>query len=280
MASEIDHFWKRQAQSWEHIKSPLRPSRADIEMFERLSLHALGTKACSRVVVLGVTPEILLMNWPEDTFLIAVERSREMVENVYSRAARHAPENLHLRSIVGHWQDLPELLKDDPVDLVIGDGCYTQLTSDQYTPVTEAIRSSLKSGGAFIHRFFIKREQEDASAVLADLAQPFKVDNFSAFKLRLLMACQQSFEEGVVLGEVCKAFENWTGDNGFERIKPQRFSQREMETILNYWASQQRYTFPTHEELRAAIEGVMHLDSARSGGAHELRERCVMLTMS
>lgn len=281
MATEVDRVWKHLAKSWVEVRSPLRPARADIERYEQLVSEVLASVVQPRVLLLGVTPELLLMRWPLDTHIVAVERDQAMIDQVYNKYFMYASEGVHLRALQKDWFSLkPDDLFPGGVDLVIGDGCYTQLSASQYATLGEKIQWLMTANGRFIHRFFLKTENESVEKVLSDLEKPFAIDNFSAFKLRFLMACQDSFEEGVLLESVPRVMNKWLELRPWQQVKPQHMTQSEFGQIGAYVGSKRIYTFPsTRELMNGAIAPLRFTNIIHYGQAYELADRCVFGVM-
>lgn len=287
MAIEVtnDRVWLQHAGTWDLVRPPLRPSIRDVRLFEAWARAWVEGKKMPRVVLLGVTPELMLMRWPEDTRIVAVEQNPAMLE-VYNRHAMFAPETLHVRSVISSWASMDTVLGDEPFDLVIGDGCYTQLEKLEYEFLGDAVRSILKPDGAFLHRFFLKPSsplsQDTRKSVLDMRSVPFAAGGFSAFKLRLLMALQRSFSEGVVLDDVWEAWEAWLEGKRIVDVAPQHWTDQEVATLRHYRKSNAKYTFPTSDELEGALAPLKIKELIRMdrdicpGWDYELADRCVI----
>ena len=67
-----DH-WNQHAQQWQFVGPPLRPTREDVDLFVRLVDEGLprARGLPPRAALLGVTPELATMPWPEGTRLAA-----------------------------------------------------------------------------------------------------------------------------------------------------------------------------------------------------------------
>lgn len=290
--------WSRLARNWEHVRAPLRPARADIGCYERLVEGLLGDLVEARrmphVLLMGVTPEILLMKWPEDTHIVAVDKNPGMIEQVYRVAERYSPETVHARVVCANWRDLPEVLDSKKVDLVIGDGCFTQLEFEEYPVVAKAINEVLTPNGRFVHRFFLRAQEhaleDSAERVLAQLEEPFAVENFSAFKLQLLMALAGANQKvdpcngaTVAVADAYDSYEQWLSRRAWNKVAPQHFTDEELDTLSCYLGSLQRYTFPTwnddgsEHEIPALLAPLVYLENEmyRAKGPYELSNCCI-----
>lgn len=246
-----DHtgLWARHAETWEHVRPPLRPSRNDIRIYEELVDDLIGHHKMPRVLLLGCTPELLLMKWPLDTRISCLEQSPAMAERVYGKTAAYMSEDVHARMKIGNWFEAAAILGEAQFDLVIGDGCYTQLAADEYAGLGQQIALVMSQEASFVHRFFVKTHDEDPELVLASLMTPFIYESFSDFKLRFLLSKQSSFEEGVRLGDVYEHWHRFNVAASFTGVKPQHYSARERDTIEHYRGSEKRYSFPSGKNI-------------------------------
>lgn len=258
--SEHQRIWEHHAHAWEHVTPPLRPSRADISEYEFESRSLIGEKKMPHVLLLGCTPEILLMQWPLDTHITCLEQSTKMVAAVYKKYEPYVADEVHARVEIGNWLHASIHFPVNHFDLVIGDGCYTQFTAAGYRGLSEELIRVMKPGATFLHRFFIKRPwalrfSPSPEQVLETLRRPFQYRSFSQFKLQLLVSMQLDFAEGVRLGDVYDKWHQYQLNVPFNHIMPQHYSIRERNTIEHYRGSDKRYSFPNAEKsaLQAAL---------------------------
>lgn len=79
--------WQRHAGQWARIGAPLRPSPVDGAILLELSQPAL-VAGRPRVVVMGVTPEVVGLAWPADSEVLAFDHSAAMIASVWRRRGR------------------------------------------------------------------------------------------------------------------------------------------------------------------------------------------------
>jgi hypothetical protein len=268
-------YWSAYPQLRQHVGSPLCPAPVDVGLIEEVVRHVSQTTNGGplHALLLGVTPELARMSWPQETRLIALDRSLEMVQMVWPRAYLSLPA-IAVRS---EWRALP--IPDAKIQVVIGDGCYSQLESAEgYHEVSAEVCRVLRSEGHFAMRFFVRPDPAESSAhVFADLASGL-IGNFHILKLRLAMALDDQVDVGVRLGDIWEA---WNA----ERLDAETLSQRlnwpraAISTIDAYRGLETRYTFPTLKELRARLSDHF-VELACHIPAYELGERCPTLLMA
>lgn len=269
---KINHdHWKTYARYWQHVGPPLRPGPGDIRLAEALVAEGAQSKnnPFLQAILLGVTPEIALMNWPSKVNLLAVDHCLEMILWVWTDPSR-SPAS----AICSDWKTLPVF--NAAADIVIGDGCYTVLKSpEEYESVSREIRRVLKPTGSFIMRFFVQPEQpESTEAVFADLRDG-RIGNFHIFKWRLAMSLHEKLEDGVRLGDIWEAWHN-AGMDADLVSKHMNWPPEAVSGIEVYRDVDTRYTFPKIEELTAALDKYFVRQGCYFPDC-ELGERCPVL---
>ncbi len=266
-----DH-WNKHAQQWQWIASPLRPAPEDIQLLKAAlrRWHAAISRPSLQAVLLGVTPEIALMEWPRGTRLVAIDRSKAMIRAIWPGA------QLGHAALCAEWSNLP--LPPASEDIVVGDGCFSTLvTRDEYRAAVRAVRRILRGGGIFLMRFFIRPDvAEPVDRVFDDLLNA-RIGNFHAFKWRLAMALHGSLDEGVRLADIWDAWHSAVAEPA-ELAARLNWPLPAVLTIDAYRGVATRYTFPTLTEARAAMNDAFEETACRFPH-YELGERCPTLAL-
>jgi SAM-dependent methyltransferase len=196
-------------------------------------------------LLLGVTPPLASISWPDASFLAAVDRSRSMVRSVWPGdiASRRA-------AVQADWQALP--VRDGSLDLVAGDGSLSSVRyPDGYRAICRAIRRGLKPDGLVTLRVYVPpTAKEEPGDVVAELSRHA---TFHQFKLRLLMALQASPEEGSHLDRAHRYWTECTIDRA-ALAAATGWRREEIDTIDRYRGLDESYTFPALEELLPLLE--------------------------
>jgi len=263
-----DH-WIAPARSWALRASPLRPAAEDVAIYGREIRRWSGVAAPGRVeaLLLGVTPEIVTMDWPAATRLTAVDVSRAMIGGVWPGAA------LGQAAVCARWTALP--FPDASRHVVIGDGCYSVLTGGEYEPMTRSLRRVLRADGLLILRWFTRPERPEApERVFNDLAAG-RIGSFHAFKWRLAMALHDTLAAGVRLSDI---WDVWHAALPHpERLAADRdWPAAVIATIDDFRGLATRYTFPTLAEARSTLASGFE-ETACHFPSYELGERCPIM---
>lgn len=206
------------------------------------------TSCCSpRAGVLGVTPEIVGMHWPEQTRIMAFDKEPAMIGYLWPKGG--IP---HATAICCNWLSLP--VADGGLDVVAGDGSLSQLSIPvEQRQVARQLARVVAPGGLLVLRLFVlPAEREPVDSVFEELWSG-RIVNFNAFRWRLLMALQESPENGICLGDAWKVWhsripspEQLAGTLGWP-IEAVRVIDR-------YRAETTVYTFSSLESVRALLE--------------------------
>lgn len=262
-------FWNDIPSSWDLIGPPLRPSSEDVAVVERQLLEIFSRSNFSspfRALLLGVTPEIATLNWPDIAWLTAVDRAPGMIAHVW-------PGNSERRAAVcGDWLQLP--FRENSFDWVIGDGCLLLLDyPNAYRRLADGIVRALSDHGSLMLRIFCRPGQtESVDDVMREL-RAGRIGGFDAFKWRFLMAIQGGdVLRGVQLAE---AWDIWRQrvPNPSEFATEHGWSMEKVSVMDAYRDDPAFYHFPSEDEACAAMGDTL-TPVKRVVGSYELADRC------
>jgi ubiquinone/menaquinone biosynthesis C-methylase UbiE len=269
-----DDHWQRHATQWDRVGPPLRPSPEDIAFTEAAIARRRSETAAAdfRALMLGVTPELALMLWPEGTTLLAIDRSPAMIRHVWPHDALPPT----AKAVCGNWERLP--VGSTEMDAVIGDGFYTPLAYPSgYTQIGNEIRRVLKTGGLYVTRAFIQPRNTERPSSVFNALRSGQIGSFHAFKLRLAMALQESAARGVSLSAISATWHRCVPDPD-ALARALRWPPDAFATIDAYRDSNASYTFPTIDELRESLSlHFFELECHVPG--YELGDRCPTLVL-
>ena len=185
--------WSEIARQWQQVGPPLRPAAQDIAFCAEAVGEWGRTRGAPRVLLLGVTPELYHLPWPEGTDFLAVDRTQAMIDAVWP-----GPREAVLCS---DWLALA--LPERSRDIVLCDGgLHFAAYPHEQQRLVRILRDALSDGGLCIVRLFVPpAERESPDVVLADLLDG-RVPNLNVLKFRLWMALLEGAEEGVALATV------------------------------------------------------------------------------
>ncbi len=265
-ASDI---WIRVAGHWPHVGSPQRPVDEDGRLMLGLAAHALAAHHAPRVIVMGVTPEIVRLPWPAGTRLLALDLSAEMIASVWQPHS-----HIDSRVARARWQSMP--VKDRSISLVVGDGSLNSLPLvDDYPGVLVEAARVLRPGGALVLRCFVRPEQQERIDAVAAAAFGGAIGSFSALKWRIAMALEGGASFSVAVAGIWAAFNRLFPDR--DRLsRATGWRRQTIDTIDNFRDAAARYSFPTLGAIRAAAAPIFELTEVRYGH-YELAGQCPTL---
>lgn len=263
--------WRAQAQQWTRVGSPLRPCSEDIERLAEI-LAPLRSRR-PRALILGVTPETLRLGWTDNSDLLAIDCSYEMIHNVWPGypAARQGV-------ICANWLAFP--LRQSSRDAVVSDGCFgVTRYPGEHRIVLDNVRRLLRPGGLFAFRIFVLPDALESPFDVYEEAMAGRIGSFHAFKLRLLMAYQREPERGVCVGDVWRA---WSAEGpGADALARQTgWPAETVRTIDAYREQTSVYTFPVLRDIRNLATAAGFREIACIDKQYELGERCPTLAFT
>ena len=259
--------WSNHAQQWSRLGSPLRPSARDGEiMWQMIRDSVEKVPGGCRIVLLGVTPELVGLPWPADAELLAIDKSPEMIATVWDPNAR-----IHSQVQPAWWQAMP--LAEGWADTAIGDGSFNALPAlEDWTDVFEELARVLKPHGKVVARVYVRPDAREHLPVIVSDTLAGRIGILHALKWRLAMALVGGADAGVAVADIHKAFERHFPDRA-ALAQNTGWPQETIATIDAYRGMSTRYTFPTRAEIATACAGIFTLAESQAGD-YELGERC------
>ena len=258
-------YWDDFAPACGELGPPLRPSPEDLRFAEQ----TVAQMTAPRVLMLGVTPRIADLRWPEGSRIVALDKSHSMTRTAW-------PGNLEGRRWVACANWLTPPLGRDSCDVVIGDGSINNIEfPGEFERLTCVAASVLCESGRMILRCYLQSDPAESVDAVFDAALAGQIGSFHTFKLRLLMAMQPSACAGVCVGDVYRTWAHWG-----RRSLPggPGWGPAAVATIEYYRDSTTRYAFPTKEELKGALFPRFELESYFQP-SYEFGERCPTLVL-
>jgi hypothetical protein len=263
-------------EQWEYLvelvkamKAPLRPHYSEIEIVDKAarSLQASQNISKMQVLLLGVTPEIVNIRWPEGTFLTAVDRSEAMI-----RAFWVGDKPSHRRLVRADWFDMP--FPAESFDLILADGAFnTQPFPDGYRKLAKCLTRLLKNSGQMSVRIF---SQQDPKETPEDVLKYFLENDrleMDMFTYRLATSLQVSPEQGIYVSK--DVIEDYLIERGIplaDLYKKTNMTPPDVTPLPKELRDQNKVSYPTEGQFISAIsEFFKVLD--KSFGTHELAFR-------
>jgi SAM-dependent methyltransferase len=242
--------WDRRALAW-RVAPPLSPGAADVAWYESVAREAAAAAdRPPRVLLLGVTPAVAAMAWPDGTRLVAADWSEGMLRRTWP-ATGTPPAAARVQA---DWRALP--FPDAGFDLALGDGCLSAVgTLAAAARVNVEVRRVLRPGGLYGLRCFARPDPPPQLGSLFRRLRSGACPDLGLFRWLLLMAVQGESAEGASLDAAWRA---WAAAIPDGRALARRFGwSADALTALEGWAgSTARYFFPSRAMLeRLAAPG-------------------------
>ena len=257
-ADAVEATWDGWARAWHLVVPPARPAPEDVATFERIVKERCPAPAGrpTRALLLGVTPEIATMRWPEATRLLALDLSEAMIRHVWPRdGARNAT------VARANWREMP--LRDATYDVVIGDGITVfQSFPDQVRSLASEVGRVLSRSGAWVMRLFAKPRADDALGNVVDDLRRGRIANSMALHFRVAMSLQPDARTGVRCGDIWEAWHASVPDER-ELFTSLGWPPETIGTFETYRGSDVRLVYPKVDELSDALADAFVLADCR-----------------
>jgi hypothetical protein len=207
------------AETWPLLQPPLRPSAGDLAAFQQVidewvEAHHGGTP---RALILGATPELWELAWPDRTKVCVIEPDPEVARQLWPGPERS------LR--VARW--LTTAPTDGPFDIVFCDaGLHTLGFPAAQTELCRRLAAVMPAGGQLAMRLITPPSQREPSVRVVSELWAGNIPDMSQLVMRLCHALQQSPAGGVradavwlKLRSLCKDWETlldrtgWSSDS-------------------------------------------------------------------
>jgi SAM-dependent methyltransferase len=246
------------------VRPPFGPSEDDAAFMLEMTAPSLSAAREPAVLVLGVTPRVVHLDWPDGANIAAVDSSPGMV-------AAFAPHPaLPSKAICAPWQEMP--LDGGAFNAVVGDGSFNSLPRlRDYKPAFKEVARILKPEGVLVLRFFVRPEPQEAPEQLVALARAGAFPSTAAFRLRFAMALTEA-DGSVGLSSLWDAFQRLAPDRD-QLAQETGWPRGDIDRVDVDQDSRVRFTFPTLSQLASLAEpefAVQHIER----GTYTQAEHC------
>jgi SAM-dependent methyltransferase len=247
------------------VRPPWHPSREDAAFMREWTSPVLEKASGQTILVLGVTPEIVQLNWPPGAQVVSIDSSPAMIASLW-QANASVPSHV----ACARWQQLP--LKDAQFDVVVGDGSLNALWStEDYGKVLGEVSRVLKPEGVFVLRCFVRPPHVETPERVLLKAMEGEFPTTAAFRLRFAFAVADA-DGSIGLAALRDAFNALVPDrNALARITG--WPRQDIDRVDTDEDSRVRLTFPTQSELAMLSEPIFKIDGV-ARGTYTQAEHC------
>jgi SAM-dependent methyltransferase len=267
--SPASNDWSKSALGLGLARPPWTPCAEDGDLLlDALRPHLTDSGAVSLVALLGVTPALTQLGWPDGARVLAVDASPAIIRSQW-RAHSTVPSAV----TCARWQALP--LPDKSVAAVAGDGSLNTLAYTAYQDLFREVARVLAPESVFILRCFVRPDTRgDVDDITRDVAKQ-AFPNSAPFRLRLCMTLCEA-DGTLVLGTLLERFNGLFPD----RAKLASLADWPIDEVDRFDMdrdSKIQLTFPTLSELAAHAEPLFAIREVRHG-SYDLAELCPTIT--
>lgn len=268
--------WDRQIAIFKNMTPPLRPHSSEITLFEEvISKMAKFKKADNlKVLLLGVTEEIIHMEWPEKVELTAVDMSEMMIHHFW-------PGDIEgRRKIVrANWFEMP--FPKNSFDLIIGDGVFNFMRyPDGFKNFAKLLSDFLLPDGKLCIRIFNQLEKKESPQDVIDCYDKMQKINFYELRLRLATSLQKNVEDGFYATK--ESLDEYLVSQGVSMEQLYEKSSHTPPKIAPLPDSERksyRITYPTNQQFLNQVKSFFD-DVEIYNGTHTLAHRTPVFLLS
>ena len=263
--------WQQHSSQWALVGAPLRPSPIDAALLRGAVLAHHHNVQALEVCVLGVTPEVVGLDWPRGSTIRAFDHSAAMVEKVWRPHPTLASE-----VCLADWSELP--VANGSVDVFAGDNSLGALpTFSKIEDVLRELHRALKPTGLLCLRCFIAPEVPETLEAIQEDVSRGRVGSFHALKWRLAMALCSEADHNVVVHRIVECFDSLFPDRQL-LSRLHGWPVAVINTIDAYRNNDVLYTFFTLKALERVAAPWFNIQ-AMEYADYELAERCPTVTL-
>lgn len=247
------------------VRPPWHPSREDAAFMREWTSPVLEKDAVRKILILGVTPEIVQLDWPPGAHIVGIDSSPAMIASLWPGDVS-APSHV----ACARWQQMP--FKDAAFDAVVGDGSLNALSSlEEYGKVLGEVSRVLKPEGVLVLRCFVKPPQVETPERVLSRAMEGEFPTTAAFRLRFAFALTDA-DGSIGLAALHDAFNALVPDrDALARVTG--WPRQDIDRVDTDRESRVRLTFPTQSHLISLSERIFRVEgSAR--GTYTQAEHC------
>lgn len=271
-ASEEQRAWEAHIELFKSMTPPYRVDPVEKAHYQAvISEMAASAQARGlRVLLLGMTPEIVDLNWPEGSRLVVADRSEAMIHGFW-------PGDIPgVREICRKdWLELP--FEAGSFDLVLGDGVFNLMAyPDGFQALGRTASELLAADGKLCVRVFLQSEpREESGALVQEIKDSERVD-FYGMRLRIASSLQNSTEEGYLLTKA--SLDAFLEEQGVAMKTLIAKSGYRPPGVAAKSGGGLRITYPTADEFTATLGEWFTCESLHHG-SHPLAHRTPIFQM-
>lgn len=262
--------WERHAHHWAAVGVPLKPSPED-GLYALAALLPSFERSRHEVAILGVTPELVQLPWPQTVTLSAFDHSAEMIASIWK------PHPRNVSSVAcASWQQLPVAAAS--FDAAIGDGSLNALPNlNEYDAVLRELHRVLKPEARVAVRCFVRPESPEPLSDIVEAVNAGKIRGFHALKWHVAMSIADVPGSAVAVSAIHKAFDTLFPSR-VKLANKTGWPEFVIDTIDAYRDAPTRYTFPTLAEVIRECQPYFQVIDI-GYGQYELADRCPTIVL-
>lgn len=186
------------AEQYQNYEYPLVPSKPDLFVYQHLINQYLEKVKDRKINVLicGVTPELVKLDYSDNAFVLGVDYTEEMVKYIW-------PGDIpgKRQALKANWLDME--IEPSSIDIILGDGALNFLDESAYETFLRKVVRILKPNGLMIHRVYLANNLKSPEDCYQRIFDKY-YNHLTEFRLSFMRSVQHIESQGVIMSDVYK----------------------------------------------------------------------------
>jgi len=187
-------FWNTQVELIKAMGPPVRPHSSEISAMRAMAgvrFNRWPADDRIKVLILGVTPEIIEMDWPPGTEITAVDQSESMIEAFWPGDVAG-----QRRLVRADWMALP--FEAGEFNFVLGDNVFNVFDYPQgFSTLADRLSKIIRPEGLLIVRVLLQAQPIEDGYAIVEEYNSGQLTDYQQFRYRMMTSSQVSAEEGL-----------------------------------------------------------------------------------
>ncbi|MDD5627398.1 MAG: class I SAM-dependent methyltransferase [Patescibacteria group bacterium] len=160
-------YWFNTAQNrWYKMKPPIRPSSADLKIYNQFLHNAVKGQKSPKVLILGATPELRDLAAKYTKEVTVVDVNLEMILAMTKLMRKKNPSEIWVKA---NWLSMP--LAHNYYDVILGDGVVNNVAWSEVNIFWKHLAQILKPNGKFTTRILFYIPPKISSGIASEIME-------------------------------------------------------------------------------------------------------------
>lgn len=159
-------YWLNTARNRYKMKPPVRPSAADLKIYDQFLRDAVRNQKTAKILVLGATPELRDLAAKYTKEVTVVDVNLEMILAMTKLMRKKNPSEIWVKT---SWLSMP--LSHNYYDVILGDGVVNNVAWSEVNIFWKHLAEVLKPNGKFVTRILFYIPPKISSRIASEIME-------------------------------------------------------------------------------------------------------------